>query len=266
MKRLKWKRPLLAGGVACWFVMGGPIGATASDLTALDALTGRWLAVRTQLAEERRSWQEQEAHAKREIALLEAEQQRRTAELAESRTFMSDVEQERASVLGRKDQIDAEFERLEGLVLSSEAALRAWEDRIPAGLRQQVAAGFAALPRNAASARRTGLSRRLQTVVGLYTQIEALQNGVHVSQEILEPQGVRREVSVLYIGLARGFAVSRGGDWAALGFPGAQGWEWTPAPEAAGEIRLAISIVNREEVAQLVDLPMQVQRKNREEP
>jgi hypothetical protein len=65
-------------------------------------------------------------------------------------------------------------------------------------------------------------------------------------------------VDVLYIGLARGFAVTPDSDWAAIGVPDEAGWAWTPAPSNAGMIRKAIAVVNRQQTAQLVELPLQV--------
>ncbi len=243
----------------------GAAVSSAEDLAALDALTGRWMALRAALADEQRTWEQQQEHWQQEIALLRAEKQRRTAEIAASREVMSDLEGKRADVLRRKERMERAFAQLEPVVSAAEEDLRDWEQRIPAGLRRELAQGFAGLRQGADGSRRPDVVRRLQNAIGLYTDIESLQNRIHVTREVLDVGDVRREVSVLYLGLSRAFGVSTGGDWAGIGEPQAEGWKWKAAPDLAPQIQLALAVANREEVAQLVELPMQIQAPREEQ-
>jgi hypothetical protein len=228
------------------------------DLETLDALVGRWLALRTTIAEEKRTWRTERVQWKEEIRLLEREDASLEKEIESAGSFASDVEKERAVVLARKETLDAELARLKEVLGRAEAALCGWETRIPPGMRKTLSGVFRALPATHRDAGRTTLAKRAQNVATLYTGIESLGQKFHATHEILEVSpGERRRVEVLYAGLARGFAVSPGDDWAAVGVSTPEGWRWTPRPGLAVSVRLALEVLKREKTARMVFLPMQ---------
>ena len=227
------------------------------DLETLDALVDRWMALRTTIAEEKRDWDARRQQWEEEIALLEQEAATLKKEIDEGDTFASTVEKKRAEALARKERMDGELRKLRAVLDRAEADLRRWRESIPPGLMAS-ATGFDALPATQKEAENLPLTKRAQTVAALYTQIETLQNRFHATRETLDVGGTRRQVDVLYVGLARAFAVSPADDWAATGVPSNKAWTWTPATEDAAAVRRAIDVLNRQETAQLVALPMQV--------
>lgn len=232
--------------------------AARFDVGAFERLTGHWIGLRSELAREQQEWQRQQQHWQREIALLEREIITRGEVIAADTQQLSGFEQVHTDALAQKEQIDVTLRDLEVVLGRHELRLREWEGWIPAGLRADIGSGFRALPGNAAAASRMGVLRRLQTVLALYTQIETLQNNLHVVREMLEVGEARREVDVLYLGLARGLAVSASDDWAATGRPVESGWVWEPDPGQAANIRLALRVLQRDAVVQIVPLPLQV--------
>ncbi len=245
---------------SCLLAVRTPAGETppAAELRTLDGLVEHWMALRTTLAEEKREWDERRWQWEDEIALLEKEAETLRREREDGISFASSFEAKRAVALAHKERTEAELRKLRPVLDRAEADLRRWQERIPAGLRSPLAAGFAALPATQTQADKLPLARRAQTVAALYAQIETLQNQFHAVCETLNVEGGRRQVDVLYVGLARAFAVSAGNDWAAVGVPSDPGWSWTPAPGEATAIRRVIDMVNRKAAAQLVDLPLQV--------
>ena len=233
------------------------------DVGALEALAGRWVALRAELAAEQQAWGRQERHWEREIALLEKEIAARREALEEDTTFLRDVERDQADVLAEKEAATSALQELAVVVGQHEARIRALEAWIPEGLRVELGTGFGALPQHDAAAERMGVLRRLQTVLALYTQIEALQHNMHVVRELIAYGEQQREVDVLYIGLSRGFAVSPKGDWAAIGIPTDVGWQWQEAPDEASSIRLAIQVMQRDADVQLVPLLLGVAEEGR---
>jgi hypothetical protein len=228
------------------------------DLATLDGLVGRWMALRTTIAEEKSEWEARRTQWEEEIALLEREAATLKKEIGEGDTFTSSVEKERAETLERKEQMQAELDDLQGVLDRAESDLRRWLARIPPGLMAPLTAGFDALPATQKEAEKLLLTKRAQTVAALYAQIETLQNRFHVVRETLDVEGSRRQVDVLYVGLARAFAVSPADDWASVGTPSDTAWTWKPSPQDAPVIRRAIDVLNRQATAQLVALPMQV--------
>jgi hypothetical protein len=160
-------------------------------------------------------------------------------------------------LLSRKATLAHVLKALGPVLDRLEVALRDVERRVPPALAGEIKALVARIPATHKDARRRTIAQRLQVDVALLTQMETLQRRFHVTREMLPVgQGRRGEVDVLYIGLARGLAVSADGSWAAIGVPGKDGWGWTVRPEMASDVRKAISVFHREAPATLVSLPL----------
>jgi hypothetical protein len=233
-------------------------GETERSLNELDVLVGRWMTLRSTIAEEKREWSARRDQWEEEIRLLELEAETLKKEIDEGCTFASSVEKDRAGVQARKECMEDELHSLKSILDRAEADLHRWRDRIPPGLGAAMVSVFGMLPASQEEAEKAPLAKRAQTVAALYTRIETLQNQFYISREMLDVDGTRRLVDVLYVGLARAFAVSRNNDWAAIGIPDTRGWSWRTAREDASAVRHAIDVLNRHETAQLVELPMQV--------
>jgi len=228
------------------------------DLAALEALTGQWIALRTELAGEQRIWEQQQAHWQQEIDLLQQEVATLTAQWEDDAGFLSNVEQRQVEIMAQKDAMEQALGSLRSVVERHERELRGWALRVPPGLQAGWGTGFGALPAEGSGATGQGLLRRLQTVLTLYTQVETLQNNVHLVRELVEVDGIQREAEVLYLGLSRGFAVSTVPSWAAIGVPSDAGWVWQAHPEQASNIRLAVRVWQREAEVRFVPLLLEV--------
>ena len=68
------------------------------------------------------------------------------------------------------------------------------------------------------------------------------------------PGQAQRDMDVLYLGLARGYAVSSDDEHALIGTPGPAGWSWRSAPDEAKRIRQAIRLANDNAEIRLVTL------------
>lgn len=233
--------------------------AEEASLKELDGLVGRWIGLRTTMAQEERSWAARQDQWLAEINLLEQESKALDQQMATFGETASSEEQAQAQLLKHKQAMRAELGRLAPVLDRAERELITWETRLPKSLRLPLAPLFKALPKTSADAEKREVTHRVQTLVSLFTQIENLQHGFHTTREMVEIEaGTRRQVDVLYVGLARAFAVSLGDDWAAVGTPGDHEWHWQAQPEHAAAVRNAINLLKRQKAAELVHLPMQL--------
>jgi hypothetical protein len=222
------------------------------------------MELRETIAQEKQHWAEQRQQWEQEIDLLEREADSLQKEIDQGSGQASSVERERADVLARNETMAAELDDLRSVLSRAEADLRQWKVWIPEGLQGGLASAFRALPESEPQASRRTLVQRAQAVVALYSQIESLQHGFHRTREILATaEGTRRQVEVLYIGLARAFAVSPDDTWAAIGLAGKEGWTWRPQVDQAGAVRSVIAVFSQRETARLVDLPMGITGESR---
>ena len=231
----------------------------ASDLDAYEGLVRKWVDVRAETAAARRDWADRKLEWLEEIKLLEREKADLEEEVSETGALSSSFETERVRVLESKEAMDAALRGLRPHLDRAETHARKWEARVPPSLSSGLRKAFAQIPETHQQAERLSVTRRLQLVVALFTEVESLQHGLYVVKEMLPTgEGLRREVDVLYIGMSRAFAVSPGNEWAAVGEPLADGWSWSARPELGAEIRRALDVVNRRVPAGLVTLPMAV--------
>ena len=229
----------------------------SNDLPALEGLVRQWVELRTQIATENRAWQEQERQWQTEIALLEKEHDALKQEIATASHQQQSHDQEQLALTARQEHLDAVLEKILPTLDQAEAALRSWQANIPPPLLGPLAESFQRLPETHEASLQISTPRRLQLVVALYAQIEELGHSAHVVKQVLDDgQGGRREMDVLYLGLARAFAVTPDGSTAAIGTPTADGWSWQARPEIAEQVRSIVAVQRRERPASLIPLPM----------
>jgi hypothetical protein len=236
-----------------------PVNAQAPGLPTLEKLVGEWSRLRTAIADEERAWNRQEKQWRDEIALLEKEKATLDKNIQDAQKAARDAEAERVEDLRDKEKFERMFEGLLPLLDRAEAELAKWPARLPPALRESLTAAFKRLPADEKQREALSDGARLQTVVALYAELDKLQHAWHPVKEVLPlPDGSRKEMDVLYLGLARAFAVSPDNDYAAVGVPGPEGWTWDARPRLAPAVRRAVEVVLREHPAELVVLPLQV--------
>lgn len=250
------------GGALLLLLVLGACGARAEDtntVVTLEALVRQWVDLRGAMAREANEWTEQQRQWQMEIGLLEREKADLQAELQSAADVQQSAGRDQLALTERRDRLRAVEDGLRPVLERAEADLLRWRRYIPATLMAPLEEGYRQLPNTPDEAARMSLSRRLQLAVALYTQLEGLQHDLHTVREILpDGAGGRREVDVLYLGLARGYAVSPDASWAAVGSPGPGGWQWDPRPAVAGAVRAAVAVQRRDEIAQVVPLPVKV--------
>lgn len=235
----------------------GWVGAAGPD--ELDQWVGQWLALRTELAQERLAWEEQERFLRSELDLLQTEHAKLQAEWDAFEAESTSDEVAIAQEIARRSALESAVNDLLPVIRRTESALRHEALGIPAALNGDVERLVHALPTSEAAARRLAMGERLQRAIALLAWIESLQQEIHVTQEIIvTDEGSQRFVDAVYLGLARGYAVSPDGDWAAVGVPGPDGWTWTSRADIAPAVRDAVLIGKRQQVAAFVTLPLQI--------
>ena len=256
---LSLRRAILLMSACILASMASRADDTPSALASLESLVAKKSELHLALADEGRTWVQHEQQWRAEIALLK--QEKAQLEEAMARVTQSEPSSQRDSAQLLRDQqrLTQSLQGLTPLLERSESALSKWPARLPPGMRASLGLTFKALPQDAQARPATSDGARLQTIIALYSAIEKFQHEIHVVKETHAlPDGTRKEMDVLYIGLARAFAVSADAQYAAVGTPDARGWTWQPQPNIADSVQEAVSISRREQPAQWVDLPFQL--------
>lgn len=252
--------------IVCSLVMVVACQCAATDtneptpsVVTLEGLVAKWVDIRSQIAAEKRGWKEQEIHWQEEIELYKKEKAALEKEIAEANANEASFIKEQVKQIALKENRDVVLAQFPPVLDRAEAELRKWEHIIPHSLAAPLKNAFQQLPTTHEQTRRISVLRRLQLVIALYIQIENLQHNIHVTKEVLPTDnGAKKEMDVLYLGLSRGFAISRDGKRATVGIPNNNGWQWTADKGIAKQVQEAVAVFNRKQTARLVSLPMQV--------
>jgi len=227
----------------------------ADDLARIESLTGQWMALRLQRAQEAGAWKEESARLRMERTLLEEAEQRLRAELDALRADASDTEALQADVLEELRDRKGRESLLERFLTRSEALLRDLIENMPAPLRTRLedeyqgmdAAGNEALP-------------RFRALLSLHNRLLHVQTEVFITTMMIEVEGQRREMEVLWIGQAAAYAVSPDQQVAARSLHGLGPVGWEILPGKGPRIREALAVVRREKPPVLLSLPVAGQR------
>lgn len=165
-----------------------------------------------------------------------------------------------------KSDLSAQIEAVKSNALVFKAAVPAFETkiksiipRLPDTLKQEIAPLIQRLPKDPAASKLPA-SQRLQTIVGIMTQIEKFNSAPTLNSEIQElPGGASAEVKTLYLGLGIAYFTDANQEYSGYGLPSSEGWEWTKV-EGEGALRIAQAIAIYENTREpaFVSLPVQI--------
>jgi hypothetical protein len=230
----------------------GIFSVEASDLNSLEALVDQWVGLRKEIAQEKQTWNRQQQQWRQEIDLLEKESKLLDEEIAKARKFEATNAGEIAEQLKRRETLRKTVNEVGIIVDKTAAELSETVPMIPKPLRTE-----RMIHLESENGRNTlPVTQRLQLLAAAMSEIEKTENEIHAVRELLVIDGQRREMDVVYLGLACGFAVSPDNSTAAYGYPAKDSRQWTTAPGLASEVRKLIDIKNHEQPPQIVRLPI----------
>ena len=240
------------------FIPAPPLDAEnhpAPDARLLEKKTAEWVALRREIAAERRRGKEARAFLEQTLDLLGRERDRLREEIEAWEREKGTRTRERLDLLEKREAYTLALETLEPHLRRAHESLLRWRARLPGLLAEGLDPAFDRLETGGA---RAGAAQRLQWLLQVYARLEEIQHQVHTGREILEPPGGTRECQVLYLGLAAGYAVTLDGSTAGMGRPGPEGWTWTWNRTWVAPVRAALAQAGREQAAEIVALPLQV--------
>lgn len=104
-----------------------------------------------------------------------------------------------------------------------------------------------------------GLSKRLNNVLNLLSEVEKFQQTVHLRDELHKASDGREfNMKVVYFGMAAAYAVNETGDFALVGRPTRNGWEFAERTDLAPRIKELVGVTTGDIDAKFVTLPIEL--------
>ncbi|HPF12629.1 MAG TPA: DUF3450 family protein [Planctomycetota bacterium] len=239
-----------------WYL---PQGQPTSELDQARTSLEQLYETRRLISAERRDWQVNQQILQDEVDLAQREMATLKEQIAAKQAESAQAEARVAELTAEEDASRSAYQAIDETLSHWEERLRVLLPRLPRPLQDQVRALSQSLP-SAGQEATVDRSKRFITVLFLLTQINKFHGDVTVGSEVLDLEdGTKAKVQTLYLGISQAFYVTNGGDRAGTGQSGERGWDWTQHNEAAASIARAIAIVNNEQPADFVPLPIVVQ-------
>ncbi len=232
-------------------VIMNPLPGEAGEVRSV---LDRWVETRKLISEERSHWDEDREQLERTLELLEKEHRRLGEAIARMEAETGAVELEKNRLDEVDDVLTATLENVDRRNAEVEDSLRDLFTRFPHPLQERTRALLMSRTEDSHS---PPLAARVQATVGFLGEADRFQENVHLAREVIAPDGGPEiEVRVLYLGLGQAYYLGPSGERAGIGYPGENGWEWTPRDDLAPAIRQAFAIRDNQVAPDFVRLPV----------
>lgn len=235
--------------------------AMSSDLVAekvdsTRSMIEKWVETRRVISNEKKDWALSRDVLTERLDLVRRETESLRSRISDAEASIAQADGARATLIAERDGLKASSDSLVGTVATLETRVQALLPRLPQPLRDRVQPLSQRLPQDPA-ATVLSLSERFQNVVGLLNEVNRFNREITVTSEVRSlPDGTSAEVSALYLGIGQGYFVNMTDTAAGVGAGSSAEWQWRQADHAASDIRRAIAILNNEEAAGFVHLPI----------
>jgi hypothetical protein len=272
MKQASKGRPLwvfrtIAAGAACFLLPaagtwagqeGGGQAPAEPTLEETRLTMGKWIETQQIISKERNDWQQGKEIllgrlelVKGEIALLEEK-------IAEARSGVAKAEEKRTELQSQNEELASTGQQLTEVVAGMEGEVQRLFAATPEPVQTKLQPLVQRIPEDPANTR-ASVAERFQNVLGILNELNAANHEVTVSYEVRTlADGKPTEVRALYIGLAQAYYVSASGE-AGIGRPSADGWKWESSPAVAGDVLIALDIIQGKHTPEFIPLPVRLQ-------
>ncbi len=265
MQSIRRTLGLAALSAACALAGAPTLSAQAVDTegNSVDAARSaleEWVAVRAEIAAEKRNWTVGKEVLTDRIDVLKGEIESFRARIAEARVSIGTADDELDELRADEVALATASDSVQAVVIDYEERTKSLLTCMPVPLLEKVEVIRQRFPEDPATTKMS-LSQRFVTIAGILNELNKFNGEIHQTSEVRElAGGGTSEVATIYVGLGQAYYVTADGSAAGVGIPGPNGWAWTARNDAAQQIAAAVAILNDEDVAAFVRLPLTVHR------
>ncbi len=247
--------PLIAAGIA---LASTSALISAPELSQTRGTLKEWVGLKKTISEEESTWVVEKQTLNESIDLLTKEIEKLDQQITEMQEEADAAQLERQSLNNEETELKQASAVVKEVTTDLEAQVLSIVEYLPDSLKDRLQVITQQFPKNARAADQLGLSKRIQFIIGVLTEIEKFNNKISVEETMQRIGESDVAVKTIYIGLAVAYYVDGTRTQAGILTPAKGGWEKERRDELAEDIALAIGTFEREETAQFVSLPINV--------
>lgn len=245
-------------------LLGAGLAPVASVPQELDAeaigntrsMLEQWVETERLISKEKRDLQLAREMLNERISLVQSEIDSLREKIGEAESSIEEADKRRESMIQENEELKQATSLLDSTLITLEKGTRSLVPRLPDPIRERIRPLTQRLPENPETSERS-TSERFQNIVGILNEIDKFNLDITMTSEVRSlPDGSSAEVTALYLGIGYAFYVGANNTVAGTGTSSGNGWVWTPMNEYAVQIEQAIAILENEQVAGFVPLPV----------
>ncbi len=222
-------------------------------------LLGKWVETRRLISKEKQDWALGQEVLQDRIDLIQQEIASFSKRIKDAKKSLSELDKKKGALAKELGTLKEAGDVLTQSIRPLENRLSSLLVGVPAPLLERVEPLSRRFPRSDAKEIKLSLSERFQNVIGVLNAINKFNSEINVASEVRDlGDGKTAEVTALYIGISQGYYANAAGDRGGVGSSSSGKWIWHPQNSAAAKISKAIKILNNEEVAGYVLLPLEI--------
>jgi len=241
------------------YVLAAVAEGPADSITQTRSTLEQWVQTRQIISKTRADWQSDKESLEQTVALYERELKSIDEQRSKVSTNNSQVAKEMQDAVALQKSSGEALGRTREFAADFEARVRKFAPHLPGPLQDILKPLLARLPADAANTKMLA-AERVQVLVGVLNELDKFNNSVNVfSEKRKNANGEEVAVQTMYVGLGAGYFVNDTADFAGLGVPGADGWQWLIKPGLGPTVQEAVKIYRNEHTARFVTLPVTIQ-------
>ena len=244
-------------------LLGGAASAAAEESDLKQVVT-QWVQTVSAIQQAENEWERDREVLQNYREGLQSEIASLKDQLAEAKVKAGAATTEQQEKIERKDALEEAGEARSGQVIALENRFSELLPLIPDPLRKndKFATALTVFEKTLETKDRSkegGVPGRLQTVLTLMKELEKFQNTVTVRTDVRQAQdGKEYEVEMIYLGLAKAFAVNETSNFSLVGQPTDEGWTFQEDNSLAPQVRALVDATTGDGETMFVNVPITI--------
>jgi FtsZ-binding cell division protein ZapB len=218
----------------------------------------KWVETRQIISEERADWRTEQSILSDTVTLLSNEMERLDKALEDLEASATAADEDRSKLAAEKERLSEAASVVEANIAGLEDQMKRVITALPAPLVDTIKPLIRRLPDDSSNTD-LSLGERVQNIVGILSQADKFNTTLTATSESRELEsGKVVEVRTLYWGLAMAYYVDASGEYAGIGYPGPDGWEWPQIEGKGPEINRLLDVYEGSGEIQFVEVPARI--------
>lgn len=236
-----------------------PAGLLAqSNISETRDVLDKWVETRQIISEEKADWRTERSILSDTVTLLSHEIERLGKTLEDLEASATAADEDRSELAAEKEKLSEAASVVEASIAGLEDQMKRIIPALPTPLVDKIKPLIRRLPDDSSDTE-LSLGERVQNIVGILSQADKFNTTLTATSESREIEGGKVvEVRTLYWGLAMAYYVDASGEYAGIGYPGADGWEWPRIEDTGAKINRLLDVYEGAGEIQFVEVPARI--------